>query len=193
MVHPRGADTASVLVGRRYAVALCVAILAFVAYVAVPKHSAGRAQLSTSQLHAMEVAALQRLRLPQSFKRLDKGCRIGRCYVANAPATEVEAMMPGLLRSAGFQPPGKLLAAEPIALLRADHWSTTSRDPLVMACKRISSSGTSPAETCQDAGRIGSTLLNVLVRPAVACPKGTCVELPKAQVTVWSAALPGNA
>jgi hypothetical protein len=181
-----------VLVGRRYAVALCVAILAFVAYLAVPKHNAGRPQLSSSQLHAMEVAALQRLRLPQSFKRIGKGCHFGRCYLANAPASEVEAMMPGLLRSAGFQPPGGLIAAEPLAQLRADHWSTASRDPLVMACKR-STSRTSPLETCQDAGRIGSTLLNVLVRPAMACQKGTCVELPKAQVITWSAALPGTA
>lgn len=170
-----------------------MAILAFVAYVAVPKHNAARPQLSASQLHAMEVAALQRVRLPESFKRISKGCHIGRCYLANAPASEVEAMMPGLLRSAGFQPPGGLLAAEPIAKLRAEHWSTASRDPLVMACKRISTRGTSPLETCQDAGRIGSTLLNVLVRPVMACLKGSCVDLRKAQVITWAAALPGSA
>jgi hypothetical protein len=179
-----------VLFGRRYAVALCVAILAFVAYLAVPKHNAGHPQLSSSQLHSMEVAALQRLRLPKSFIRIGKGCHIGRCYLANASAPEVEAMMPGLLRSAGFRPPGKLLAAEPIARLRAEHWSTASRDPLIMACKRVATSGTSPLETCQDAGRIGSTLLNVLVRPVTACQKSSCVDLRKAQVITWSAALP---
>lgn len=176
--------------GRRFVVVLCVAVLALVAYVAVPKHTSGHPQVSARQLHAMELAALQRLRLPQSFKAVGKGCHTGRCYLVDAPAAEVEAMMPGLLRSAGFQAPGRLLAAEPLAALRADHWSTASRDPLVMACKRVS---TSPVETCQDAGRIGSTLVNVLVRPAVACKKGSCVALRKAEVITWSAAVPGAA
>lgn len=184
------ADTASVLVGRAYLAALCAAIVAVVVYVAVPKHAAKQPQLSSSQLHAMEVAALQRLRLPHSFKRIDKPCPVGRCYLADARATQVEAMMPRLLRSAGFEPPGRLLAAEPLAKLRADHWSTDSRDPLVMACKRTSTSGTTALTTCQDAGRIGSTLVNVLVRPVTACHKSTCVDLGKAEVITWSAALP---
>jgi hypothetical protein len=179
-------------VGRRYLAVLGVAILAFIAYAAIPKHRGERSQVSSSRLHAMELGALQRLRLrlPESFKPVSKGCPIGRCYLASMPAPEVEAMMPGLLRSAGFQPPGRLLTAEPIAKLRADHWSTASRDPLVMACKRTS---TSILETCQDAGRTGSTLVNVLVRPAVACQHRTCVDVRKAEVITWSAALPGAA
>lgn len=190
MVPRRAADTATVLVGRRYLVVLCVAILGLVTYAAIPKHRAARSQVSSSRLHAMEAAALQRLRVPQSFKPMTKGCPIGRCYLAKVPAAKVEAMMPGLLRSAGFQPPGRLLAAEPIAKLKADHWSTASRDPLVIACKRLS---TSSLQTCQDAGRVGPTLLNVLIRPAVTCQKGTCVDLRRAEVITWSAALPGAA
>jgi hypothetical protein len=174
--------------------ALCVAILAIVAYAAVPKHKAARqpASPSSSQLHAIEVAALNRLRFPSSFTRLAKPCPIGRCYIANAPVAEVEAMMPRLLRAAGFKPPGSLLAAEPIAKLRADGWTTQSHDALVMACKRVSTSTTSPVETCQDAGRVGPTLVNVLVRPAVPCHKGACLALGKAEVIAWSAALPGT-
>jgi hypothetical protein len=173
--------------------ALCVAILAIVAYAAVPNHKAARQQASpsASQLHAMEVAALNRLRFPNTFSRLSKPCPIGRCYIANAPVAEVEAMMPHLLRAAGFRPPARLLAAEPIAKLKADGWTTQSPDPLVMACKRVSTSATSPVETCQDAGRVGPTLVNVLVRPAAPCHKGACLALGKAEVIAWSAALPG--
>jgi hypothetical protein len=191
MTRRLSADTATVLVGRRYVVALCVAILAIVAYAAVPRHKTAQPQASSGHLHAMEVAALNRLRLPHNFTRLTKGCAIGRCYLANAPVAAVQTMMPTLLRTAGFKPPGSLLAAEPISKLKADGWTTHSSDPLVMACKHISTSSISPIEKCQDAGRVGPTLVNVLVRSAKPCHKGACLALTKAEVITWSAALPG--
>lgn len=186
------ADTASVPLQWRYLVALGVAILALAAYLAVPKGSTAPPQVSQRQIHAMEGAALQRLRLPHDFTRSNKGCTAGLCYVTSARAGEVEALMPQLLRSAGMQPPGSFRAAEPVAQLKAAHWSTASRDPLVIACKRVSASPSDPLEMCQDAGRVGPTLVNVLIRPEIACRKRECVDLRRTQVIAWAAALPNG-
>lgn len=181
------------LIQRRYVVALGVAILAIAAYVAVPKGTPRPPQVSPRQIRAMEQAALQRLRLPHDFKRVDRGCPVGRCYLTSTPAAEVVTLMPELMRSGGIQPLGRLRAAEPVAQLRAAHWSTASRDPLVIACKHLSTSPPGMLETCQDAGRVGPTVINVLVRPDVACHNRVCVNLRKTDVVTWSVALPSGA
>jgi hypothetical protein len=139
----------------------------------------------------METAALARLKFPQDFVRRANGCTTARCYVVAAPSQRVVSMMPGLLRSYGLQPPGSLRFAEPIAALKAGHWSTSSRDPLVIACKTSYSSSHAALTSCQDAGRVGDTLVNVLVRPYEPCNKESCAQPTKAEVLAWSAALPG--
>lgn len=164
--------------------------MAVAAYLAVPKGKTAQPHVSQRQIQAMERAALRRLHLPRDFKRLAKGCEVGLCYQTSAPTGEVEALMPQLLRSAGMQPPGRLRAAEPVALLAAAHWATASRDPLVIACKPVSASPSDPLKMCQDAGRIGPTLVNVLVRPEIACEKRKCVNLRKTDVVAWAVALP---
>lgn len=179
-------------IGRPYLVAVGVAILAIAAYLAIPKGKPAQPRASETQIRAMEAAALQRLRLPHEFKRLGNGCPVGLCYAISAPSGEVEALMPRLLRAAGLQPLGPLRAAEPVAQLEASHWSTASRDPLVLACKSISASPTSPLQTCQDAARVGPTLVNVLLRPYIACRKSVCVNLRKTEVVAWAVALPGG-
>src|SRR5207248_4432582 len=101
------------------------------------------------------------------------------------------AIVPGLLRSAGVQPPGRLAQAEPVAQLRRAHWSTTTRDPLVVACKPTHIAGTTLTQ-CQDAGRVGPTLINVLITPYHRCQDHTCAELNKTYVYAWSMEFPDN-
>jgi hypothetical protein len=184
------ADRALVGVQRRYLAALGVAILAIAASLAIPKGNGSQPQVSQQQLRGMERAALQRLRPPRDFTRIDKGCTVDQCYLTSDSTGQVQALVPQFLRSSGLQPLGRLRAAEPVAQLEASHWSIAPGDSLVIACKRVSASASDPLETCQDAGRIGPTLVNVLVRPVVACQKRTCVNLRKTEVLAWSVALP---
>ena len=110
---------------------------------------------------------------------------------AAAIASRVASMMPGLLRSSGIQAPGALRAAEPVSALRAGHWATGFRDPMVIACRTSYTSAKALLTSCQDAGRVGKTLINVLVRPYASCAKQTCVQPGKAEVLAWATALPG--
>jgi hypothetical protein len=100
--------------------------------------------------------------------------------------------MPGLLRADGIQAPGQLRAAEPVAALKLAHWSIASHDPLVIACKTAHSSSGDPLNVCQDAGRVGTTLINILVTPYRACRNHSCVEPRTTEVVAWSMALPNN-
>jgi hypothetical protein len=171
-----------------------MAVVALVVGVAIPKGSHSVIQpLSGRQILAMETAALRHLSFPQAFVRLDRGCSSRRCYLVASPSTSVAGTVPRLLRSSGIKPPGALRAAEPVSMLRAAHWSTDSSDPLVIACKTTSSSTHSPLIECQDAGRIGQTLINVLIRPYEPCGNQTCLEPGKTEVLAWSVALPNNA
>ena len=179
--------------GRPHAVALSIALVGIAAYLAVPKgHTKVAPQISERQLRAMELAAVHRLNLPRAFVRLEKDCMTGRCYLVSTPSTHVAAIMPGLLRAAGFQPVGRLISAEPVAMLKQDHWSTGSRDPLVIACRTEYASSGQPLGVCQDAGRVGPTLINVLVTPYHPCQKQTCADPRRTEVLVWSAAFPTN-
>ncbi len=181
-------------VRRSYLVALGAAILAIAAYVAIPSQSApSPPHLTSGQEHAMEAAALRRLGLPSSFKPISRGCSIGHCYLVKAPASAMEALMPHLMRSAGMQPLGRLRSAEPLAQLKAAHWSTASSDPLVIACKRISASPSDAPSACQDAARIGPTLVNALIRPSVVCRKQACVDQGLTEVVTWAVAYPTTA
>jgi len=171
--------------------ALCLALVAVAAYAVVPRGN-GSSQPSQRQILAMQSAALQRLRFPSDFVRLARGCSTDRCYLVAAPASSVAAIMPGLLRTAGIQPPGALRAAEPIAQLRFSHWSTASRDPFVIACKTAYTPTHTALAICQDAGRVGQTLINVLVGPYQPCHTQACSDPSKTEVLAWSAALPNS-
>jgi hypothetical protein len=176
-------------VGRLYLVALGLAIVGLAAYAAVPK-SKPPAPVSDAQARTMALRALHRLRLPSEFVRVAKGCSAGHCYLVAGSSTQVAARMPGLLRAAGLQRPGELRAAEPIAMLKAAHWSTASHDPLVIACKTVYTSSRQPLRICQDAGRIGPTLINVLVTPYRTCRHHTCVKPRLTEVVAWAVTLP---
>lgn len=177
-------------IGRPYIAVLCLAVVALAVYLVVPKGATKSPPArSEAQLHSLELAALGQLRLPRQFVPLRKGCTVERCYVIDRPATEVAAMMPGLLRADGFEPLGRLKAAEPVAMLRLAHWSTASSDPLVVACRRVSVSG-APLTMCQDAGRVGQTLVNVLASPYQPCHKPSCTDARRTEVQAWSTAFP---
>jgi hypothetical protein len=178
-------------IGRLYLVALGLAIVGLAAYAIVPKAKPS-GPVTEAQMRAMEHAALQRLRLPSDFVRVKKGCSSDRCYLVSSPSTQVVAAMPSLLRADGIQRPGPLRAAEPIAGLKLRHWSTASRDPLVIACTTTHSASGEPLGVCQDAGRVGSALLNVLVTPYRACSTHACVESRVTEVLAWAVALPSN-
>jgi hypothetical protein len=179
-------------VRRPYVVALCLAIAAVGAgFASGMGHSKAKRAPAERQLRAMEAAALTRLKFPQDFVRRTHACTTARCYVVAASSQRIASMMPGLLRSYGFQAAGSLRFAEPIAALKAGHWSTSSRDPLVIACKTSHSSSHAALISCQDAGRFGDTLVNVLVRPYEPCNKESCAQSTKTEVLAWSAALPG--
>lgn len=191
---PGGADKGRMRLGRLYVAALCLALVGLVAYTAVPKHATGHPRpASGPQMRAMESAALERLHFPASFVRLSRGCPVGRCYLVRTPATRIVAIMPGLLRSAGLQRAGALRAAEPVAALRQTHWSTAFPDPLVIACKTVYTSARQPLGMCQDAGRFGATLVNVLVTPYAPCHQRSCVKPGMTEVIAWSVAFPTGA
>jgi hypothetical protein len=147
-------------------------------------------QATDRQLRSMEAAALKRLKVPSSWVPIQHGCPGGHCYLVAAPSSRVVAQVPGVLRASGIQPPGSLRAAEPVALLRASHWSTASTDPLVVACKTIHAGSANGLAVCQDAGRVGPTLINVLVGPYQPCHRVTCSDPGKTKVYAWSVAYP---
>lgn len=182
-----------VRVGRPYVVALplVLAVLAALLLTGVV-HRNAPGPLTERQILAMETAALKRVKFPQNFVRVERGCTVARCYLVAAPSSQVAAGMPGLLRSSGVQSPGSLRSAEPVAALKAGHWSTDSRDPYVIACKTSFTSTNTPLTRCQDAARVGETLINVLVRPYEPCNKPSCAQTGKAEVLAWSVALPSN-
>jgi len=174
-------------------VALCATLVGLAAFVVAPKGGGSVNQrASERQILAMESAALQRLRFPADFVRIERGCSTARCYLVAGSASRVAATMPGLLRAAGVQPPGGLRTAEPVSLLRRAHWSTASRDPLVIACKTIYTRAERPLTACQDAGRVGQTLINVLIRPYQPCHSRTCSDPSKTEILAWSVAFPNN-
>src|SRR5579872_6646014 len=111
-------------VGRVYLVMLGLAVLGLAAYAFVPK-SKPAGPVTEAQVQAMSYAAIQRLHLPREFVRVRKGCSSDRCYLVAKPSTQVAAAMPRLLRADGFGRPGQLRAAEPVAALKLNHWSTT--------------------------------------------------------------------
>src|SRR5437588_5198554 len=129
------ADMDLVHLGRTYVAALCAVLVAAGAVVAIGGHRKANRPPSTGELRTMEAAALGRLKFPQDFVRAHHGCTTPRCYLVGAPASRVASMMPGLLRSSGIQAPGALRAAEPVSALRAGHWATGFRDPMVIACR----------------------------------------------------------
>lgn len=178
-------------VGRLYLVVLGLAVVGLAAYLVVPK-AKPRGPVTETQMQAMAHAAVQRLRLPREFVRVRKGCSADRCYLVSKQSTEIIAAMPSLLRADGFQRPGPLRAAEPVAGLKLRHWSTSSSDPLVIACTTTHGTSGGPLGVCQDAGRVGSTLLNVLVTPYRACSTRACVEPRVTEVLAWAVALPSN-
>lgn len=141
----------------------------------------------------MEAAALSRLSLPRSYVRVEHGCAATRCYVVPLPAARVAAALPGLMRAAGIQAPGQLKSAEPIAQLRSAHWIVGSRDPLVLACKTVGTKAGWRQPVCQDAGRVGPTLVNVLVEPYQACHRPSCTDLGRSEVLTWAVAFPKSA
>lgn len=191
MFWPHGADKGLVRVGRGYVAALGLAIVALAAVlIAWSGNRRATRPPSARQRSAMEARALQRLSLPARFVPLTRGCLARRCYVVGAPSAQVAAEMPGLLRSAGFERPGPLRAAEPVGLLRKARWSTASRDPLVIACKTLFAPGKGPMMRCQDAGRIGETLVNVLVVPYQSCRTLACADPRRAEVLAWAVAYP---
>jgi hypothetical protein len=138
----------------------------------------------------MEASALARLNLPPSFVRLAKGCPTARCYVVGRPAERVAAMLPAMMRAAGIRPPGRLKSAEPLAQLRSAHWIVGSSDPLVMACKTVSTKAGWHQPVCQDAGRVGPTLVNVVVEPYQPCHQPSCTQLGRTEVLTWAVAVP---
>lgn len=138
----------------------------------------------------MQSSALARLHLPAAYVRTKTRCAASRCYVVASPSSRVAALMPGLLRSAGFQSPGRLKVAEPTALLRLTHWSIGSSDPYVVACKTVDTTAKAKLGVCQDAGRVGSTLVNVLVEPYQSCREPRCTEPGRTEVLTWSVANP---
>jgi hypothetical protein len=174
-----------------YLVVLGLAVLGLAAYAVVPK-AKPPGPVTEAQVRAMAQAAIQRLHFPNDFVRVRKGCSSDRCYLVSKPSNQVAAAMPGLLRADGFGGPGQLRAAEPIAALKLSHWSTASRDPLVIACKIVHSASGDALSVCQDAGRVGSTLINVLVTPYRTCRNHACVEPRVTEVVAWVAPLPSN-
>jgi hypothetical protein len=175
----------------RYLVVLGVAVLGLVGTMMLwTRSSNAPPQITAGQERAMEARALDRLKFPSGWARTRQGCLTGRCYLVAAPSSSVAAMMPALLRLWGVKPPGSLRAAEPVALLKADHWSTDSHDPLVIACKAIHGRATGELAVCQDAGRVGPTLVNVLIGPYQSCHNVTCSDPAKTEVAAWSVAYP---
>jgi hypothetical protein len=180
-----------VIVQRRFLMAAGLALLALVASIAfLGRGSSAPKRVTAAQIRSLEVAALQRLKFPSEFVRTTRGCPRGSCFLVDAPSTQVAAEVPALLRASGMKPPGSFRAAEPVALLKAAHWTTTSPDPLVVACKAIPVRGTGALVACQDGGRFGPTLVNVLVGPYQRCQKGTCSGPRKTEVQAWSVAYP---
>ena len=168
-------------------------VLGLVVFVALRGSGTAHSHVTEQQVLAMQSSALNRLKFPASFVRVQRGCLKGRCYLVASPASRVTTMVPRLLRLAGMQTPGKLLAAEPVAMLRADHWSTASHDPLVVACKTTDTSAQLPLRTCQDGARIGQTLVNVLIAPYRPCGNATCADPRRTEVVTWSVAFPTGA
>ena len=178
---------------RRYLVALGLVVVGLLAFLVSWSRSGGSnaaRHVTERQMHVLETAALNRLKFPGGWVRIKRGCPAGRCYLVAAPSSTVVAQMPGLLRASAIEPPGSFRAAEPVSLLKASHWSTNSRDPLVIACKTISTRGVGGLAVCQDAGRFGPTLVNVLVGPYQPCHKITCSDPGRTKVYAWSAAYP---
>ena len=179
------------MIQRRFLTVGGLALLALVASIAFLGMGSSAPKPATArQIRGLETAALQRLKFPSDFVRTEKGCLDGTCYLVGAPSTQVAGEVPGLLRGLGMKPPGSFRAAEPVALLKAAHWTTTSSDPLVVACKAIPAHGTGALVVCQDGGRFGSTLVNVLVGPYQPCHKVTCSDPRKTLVHAWSVAYP---
>lgn len=145
--------------------------------------------MTAHQAQALQTAALDGLALPHSYVRL-KHCAAARCYVVGGPATRVAAALPALMRAARIQPPGQLKSAEPLAQLRSAHWVMSSNDPLVLACKNVSVTSGWHEPVCQYAGRVGPTLVNVLVEPYQSCHRPSCTELGRSEVLTWAVAYP---
>lgn len=171
-------------------IALLVTVAAAVALLALRNGNSANRPSSPRQTQAMEAAALARLALPKGYVRLSHGCAASRCYVVGQPATRVAAALPGLMRGAGIKPPGQLRSAEPIAQLRSAHWVTGSNDPLVIACKTVAAKSGWHEPVCQDAGRVGPTLVNVLVEPYQPCHRPSCTQLGRSEVLAWAVAFP---
>jgi hypothetical protein len=180
-----------VIVQRRFLMVGGLALVALVASIAfLGKGSSPPNQVTAGQIRSLEAAALKRLKFPSSFVRTGQGCSSGSCYVVAAPSTQVAGEVPALLRASGMKPPGSFRAAEPVALLKAAHWTATSSDPLIVACKAIPLSRTSALVACQDGARFGPTLVNVLVAPYQPCHNVTCSDPRKTEVHAWSVAYP---
>lgn len=179
---------------RSYAVALGLVIIAAVVALATSSHSSSKSKaLTKQQIAALEASTLQRVKFPSDFVRVERGCSRGRCYIVNTSPSHVVATVPALLRSAGFQPVGSLRAAEPIALLKKAHWTTTNADPLTIACRTQYTVNHTPETECQDAGRIGQTLVNVLVGPYHLCDSRSCAGQPsKTGVLAWAVTIPNS-
>jgi hypothetical protein len=176
-----------VRIGRWYIAALGLAIVALGAFLLAWSGQAKPTRAPTArELARLETGALRRFRLPGRFVPLTRGCLARRCYFVAMPSAQVAAEMPALLRARGFERPGRLRLAEPVALLRQSHWSTASRDPLVIACKTTYVPGKGRLTRCQDAGRTGETLLNVLIVPFQPCRSQACAD-PHASEVLTSA------
>jgi hypothetical protein len=167
-----------------------VAVLAGAGLLVLHSGSSRKALPSPQQTRAMEASALRRLTFPRDFVRLAKGCPTAACYVVGRPAARVATLLPGMMRAAGIQAPGRLKFAEPLAQLRSAHWVTSSSDPLVLACKTVSTQSGWHEPVCQDAGRVGSTLVNVLVEPYQPCHQPSCTQLGRSEILTWAVALP---
>jgi hypothetical protein len=180
-----------VIAQRRFLIVGGLALVALAASIAsLGRGSSAPKQVTAGQIRALEAAALQQLKFPSDFVRTERGCSSGRCYLVAAPSTQVAGEVPGMLRASGLKPPGSFRAAEPVAQLKAARWTTTSPDPLVVACKAIPTQGTAALVVCQDGGRFGPTLVNVLVGPYQPCHNVTCSDPRKTEVHAWSVAYP---
>ncbi len=102
------ADTAVMLLHRRYAVALLLAVALAVAYAVIPRIADGiRAEQARQDL-AAATAALHRLKRPAGFVQLDSGSDCPaevwyRCYLVAKPTDQVATSIPGLLSSIDAQ------------------------------------------------------------------------------------------
>lgn len=176
---------------RPYAAALGLAVIAAIVGLAISSSSKSTKPLTDKQIAALEAAAIQRVKLPASFVRVRHGCAQARCYTVDAPPSDVVPAVPRLLRSAGFQPLGSLSATEPVGLLEHTGWRASS-DPMVVACRTIRAPNHTSVSECQEAGRVGQTLLNVLIEPEVSCNAHACAQKLRTRILAWAVTVPSS-